>query len=448
MEMDYIVDKWLYNTVEYRWQPNRTQAVLFAAGSTCAVGGYSGPNDWYCGQGYGLREHLHLNYTQWQAASTIRAEHSSAAAAGKSYQALGPKIDQAKVMIGAMNQAEADLLTQFPNRMRNTARRIITQNLGASLPDKKSPNGAGLCWQFLLNNSPTGAGFADACFEIMKPGEEDAFMQFADLPPAATEFQTGVDVWYVKSGVAEGFQRQYRQLANVLVAEWWYYARQWHWTGWPGSCQAMGALGQFRNATTAQEYWDDRYVSAQAKPYRLKPGFFGRGGSLVVAVGRRMNNPLQIMMKSGQAPGTRGVFNFFTVNNDNRLMYAVSAARAGYHVQSQQNPWSYNSPPVKETTVTPGLYATSWVHPKIGNWTNFNLKFSDWDAMLIPVGQAWSDAVNGNYGARQPGVLSRLFSAASWESLDGTPPPTTVTGPPGMFGGNPDWNGLEARLMH
>ena len=117
MEMDYIVDKWLWLTLQ-RWEIDNVQMQMFNAPSTCNRG-----LPWYgtgkgvsVGNGAGHKRIL-LNKRHLTTTDQIKSTRQSAASQGKGYTALAPKIDRCRSEIQAMNEKEKELVRKLPQRV-------------------------------------------------------------------------------------------------------------------------------------------------------------------------------------------------------------------------------------------------------------------------------------------------------------------------------------------
>ncbi len=180
------------------------------------------------------------------------------------------------------------------------------------------------------------------------------------------------------------------------------------------------------------------YTGALCMPLILNPLFFGKQGSLVVGVSRKCKNPWDEIF------GTisKGLYKAFnpTVKN----MWAVSAARAGYRDPSDIGRYqiAYTDPAPLSSSSSPEQLRKNW-----------NLKETDWDAVFLPVKDAWKMCIGRN--VEDPGmfvggsdVLGTIMTE-QWLGLNGgsTPGFGTVSAPYRMSG-NLDWSGLSGKLTH
>jgi hypothetical protein len=218
---------------------------------------------------------------------------------------------------------------------------------------------------------------------------------------------------------------------------------QWPVFDWNGS----GAIPLFAGGGRA--YGDDPellsggakeqyYTGSLCMPLILNPLFFGKQGSLVVGVSRKCKNPWDEIF------GTisQGLYKAFnpTVKN----MWAVSASRAGYRDPSDIGRYqiAYTDPAPLSSSSSPEQLRKNW-----------NLKETDWDAVFLPVKDAWKMCIGGN--VEDPGmfvggsdVLGTIMTE-QWLGLNGgsTPGFGTVSAPFRMSG-NLDWSGLSGKLTH
>ena len=162
----------------------------------------------------------------------------------------------------------------------------------------------------------------------------------------------------------------------------------------------------------------------------LREKFFVRGGSLVVGLTRRMNNPFKFMF-----PGqSEGVMKPFTVDGGNRYMWTVSAAIAGY------NP--------KPREAAEGRYEVTFEdNSKDKLW---NLKTSDWDAVLLPLHRAWAQGKQGRkMEGETAGQILGQMKGGPWQPLYGGGGAPGAQGAPKLMGGGEvSYGGAEAWVLH
>ncbi len=410
MEMDAIVDSWLDLALTV-WEPEKEAARLFSLPSSCNVG------DWYAGESrYVNKEALRLNKRLWVPASRIRSTLVAANAARKSRAALLPDIELFRETLARMNDAEEELLLKLPDRIEHTVIEVLRKNL-KDTPNDLEAGGADLSFALLQSPSP----LLDYT-EIIEQGEESRFLNFTEVwDDPRDAFGTGTDDWWVLEPSGPGIQRRYRQ-SSRLVAEW-----DWHgalWTQTNLGCVVSGSISGSTSVTGAMAVDGTRHAETElCKPRKLTRDFFGRRGSIVVGVARRLNNPLYFAFGT---KGQEGIFRAFTLDEEGRFMWTAASARAGYNRN-----WPGQSR---------GEYDPTW-----WNIDAHNLMNTDWDALLLPLYRAFSPAPTGAFagGGTAGEVLSEL--SAAWRPLSsGGGAPGIQSAPPGMSGGAPDWGALNA----
>ena len=388
--MDYITDKWL-EKVDQKWEEDlRGVREFWNWQSTC--GTRNEGTDYWVGFS-GAHKQIFLNHSQMVSIDTIRSERRSAASRGGNYQALAPKIDQDRDTLRAMRQAEQRLLSDLPNRIEQTVRAAIRDNI-AETPNDQAAGGADLA-HVLIQHDPS------SYTETMKNREdqEKIFLAFGDFKPDLKEIsRRGVDRWWVRTGSGEGFQRQYRQ-SDPLRADWQWFGIKWVQT--PDACVPV-PKGVGFSAVQAMEVQDGYFDCRQpAEPYRLKEEFFGENGTILVGVKRKLNNPFAFIFADGVA---QGLFRAFTVP-DSRSMWTAAAARAGY------------APPGGKSGE--GAYEVTFLN--VAAQDTWNLCEPDWDAVLLPVALAFDDGKNHQFRNSGKSPLAELYGKLSPGSL-GAPP--------------------------
>ena len=409
MEMDAIVDKWLELTVDL-WDLDNKAVRAFAAGSSCSRGRYTGWDDWYTGRSYGQREHVKLNKGPWVKITEILSARAKAAAAGKSYGTLKPLIKQANRNIDDMGRRlEDDLIPNLPDRIERAVIEVLKKNVADTWHDKAA---GGADFMFALKQESDPNNYFDE-FGNTK-ADETLFLNYRgenlDNNPR-TVFGNGADEWFVRqihSG-GEGIQRMYYRPHQNLIAEWWWFGGQWHRVGNPPVCIRVGQLGQGYSSILGEDGWDeDYYVTALARPRRLAKTFFNEAGAIIVGVSRCMNNPFQFMLGANVGPNQRGIFNAFTLNEDRRFMWAAAAARAAYHMNPPEHNFDPGSGEAGE------FDSTFW--PKSREMEN--LKYSDWDAVLLPLLRAWSQGDPQRWvGGETAGEILGELRSGAWRPL-------------------------------
>lgn len=435
MEMDYIVDKWLERTVE-KWTVDKLKVTGFAALSSCGGAARTGSDDWYAGAGYWQREHVRLNRGQWVAVSDIISARASAAAQGSSYGALAPHIDAYKSAISTMNSAEEDLLDQLPGRIETVVKDILKRNVIDTRNDEVAGGGD---FMFVLLQENNAKGYT----EVPGQDEEWRFFRFAGAPdgvdkkgrPAGNDplpedvFGTGIDDWYVKkySGGGPGIQRMYEVSAENLVADWKWFGGNWQIVDW--ACVRVAQLGEGQTEVRAEDVYDSNYEGALCKPRKLKPEYFAKRGALVVGVSRRLNNPFYFVFGD---ESEAGIFKAFTIDNRQRFMWSVAAARAGF---SRKFP-----------DQSGGEYDPTYFDAQI---EDLNLRVTDWDAVLLPLHRAWAQGSALAWDGETAGQILSAVGGGGWQPVyggGGALGPQTA--PAGMGGGAANWGAMEGWTVH
>ena len=118
-----------------------------------------------------------------------------------------------------------------------------------------------------------------------------------------------------------------------------------------------------------------------AVPITLLPEFFGKSGSITVAIARKTPNPLAAFTPQGRSMMAPGILSAFNVSaaggNRPEYMCAISSARAAYK--------QYNSD--KKKKLESSEYTVGYV--KADREKTWNLSETDWDAVFLPVRHAW-----------------------------------------------------------
>lgn len=180
------------------------------------------------------------------------------------------------------------------------------------------------------------------------------------------------------------------------------------------------------------------YTGALCMPLILNPLFFGKQGSLVVGVSRKCTNPWDEIF------GTisQGLFKAF--NPVVKYMWAVSAARAGYRDPSGTGRYqiAYTDPAPLSSNSSPEQLKKNW-----------NLKETDWDAVFLPVKDAWKmclgqEVENPGMFVGSSDVLGTIMTE-QWQGLSGGASPSFGQVPaPHKMSGNLNWSGLSEKLTH
>ena len=431
MEMDYIVDKWLWLTLQ-RWDIDNLEMQLFNAPSTCNSG-----QPWY-GTGKGVfignsasHKRILLNKHQFTTTDEIKSARQSAAAQGKSYTALAPKIDQCRDQINAMNDKEKELIRKLPNRVKKTVEGVLKDNAKDTWNDGFAGGGR-IAYALKQEEQPL-----DNTFRVLEQKEEEDFLRHSDYIPeegssAKDVFGNGTDDWFVKqykSG-GPGLQRQYKRGHRILISEWDWCSSVWEEV--EGACVliAQTSASSSVKGDDPEIYDANYYITERAQPQVLKEAFFAKGDSLVVGLTRRLSNPFQFTAVGGDA----GIMTPFTVNGGRRQMWTVSAAIAGY------NP--------KPRSEAQGKYEVTY-EDNSGDKL-WNLKTSDWDAELLPLHRAWAKGKSRSWQGETAGQILNAVKGGPWTPLYGGGGDLGEQGAPkGMNeGAEVSYGGAEGWVVH
>ncbi len=407
MEMDAIVDKWL-ELVEDQWDRDENTIKLYNLTSCNQMR----PVALWNGISLAQDKEVLLNGYHIVKMLTINTTRDAAAAQGKSHKKLKDKIEKARQNIQAMNEAQEDLVKQMKGRIEATVAEVVAANVAETFNDQDA-GGAAIKHVCLLG---------DNYFRILRntQAEEKEFLAhsgFVDDPQ--TIFGKGIDRWFVRSGSGEGLGREYRQAGTTLLANWQWYSSHWVPAGVAG-CVFDSMISGTSQVTGQQGYDAGFYQTGTAKPHVLTESFFGKDGAIVVGLRRQLNNPLAYLF-AGNEPG---IFKAFTVPGTSRFMWTAAAARAGY--QSPREPG-------------PGHYETTFEKVDIDKL--WNLKTSDWDAVLLPLHRAWADGRDGR-------AWSDFTAGQVLQQVQANLGVGNLAAPPGMTGGTLNTSGLDGWVMH
>ncbi len=400
MEMDYIVDKWLELTLK-RWDMDNLRMRMFNAPSTCNRG-----LPWY-GTGKGVsvgnganHKRILLNKRHFTTTDEIKAARQAAAAQGKSHRALAPRIDRCRDEINAMNDKERELIRRLPQRVKRTVEEVLKENAKETWNDGFAGGGR---IQYALKQEERPL---DENFRVLELKEEEDFLRHSDHiteqgRTAKDVFGNGTDDWFVKRYKSEGpgLQRQYKRGHPILISEWDWCSSLWEIVD--GACVLVSQIsGSSSVKGDDPEIYDENYyITERAQPQVLKEKFFAKGGSLCVGLARRLNNPFQFMAVGGDA----GVLAPFTVSGGNRHMWTVSAAIAGYNPKPRQE--------------AQGKYEVTYEN-NAGDKL-WNLKTSDWDAVLLPLHRAWARGKDRRWQGETAGQILSEMKDGPWRPLYG-----------------------------
>jgi len=396
------------------WDIDNMKAIQWNALSDCPHPFHrTRPSNYWCGYS-GSDFEVFLNRSQMVNINTIKAARATAAGMGKSYFALGIKIQQDKMTIQAMNQAEQNLFSDLQSRITSVVEKAIAANISGT-PNDDAAGGAEIR-HCIIQDSPFNYT------RVLKNNESDEldFFVHGKFDPTIKTISTrGVDKWLVrKPSGQDGIVRVYEQQSNSLLAEWQWYSLKWIYVPPYGPCNPTPNGGS--NSVRGIDVYDQNFDGVASKPRILKENFFERPGALVVGLARKLNNPFAFLFSSGSPDG---LFKAFTVPGGSRAMWTVSASRGGYYTPF-------------ESDRKPGAYEITF--QAVGRDKLWNLREQDWDAIFLPVKHAWDKGVSRQWQSGDPSILSEVYSKLNAGSL---------SAPPGMQGGF-DLMGAKEQLWH
>ncbi len=314
-----------------------------------------------------------------QLAYTVAAE-----AKGKGSITNIPKVAEYSLNILQMMTKLNKLREEYPEKVKTTARQIAAANMMECQDD------------YMINVS---MGNSNTCFFTM-PGTEEyekTFISFAD--PTLKDFSpkkvfgAGTDDWIIRQSPI-GFWRVYNQTKTHLYAKW-----DWFWTRWvhvnlgeiqlhmppffPGGGKGRGHPeyhGYDSFFPLIKRNLPIGLVVPPAIPLTLTPLYFGKGGSITVAIARKTSNPFSVF-NGGRSLTASSILSAFNpaVAGGNRPEYmcAIASARAGYKPYAKDKDEKRKSADyLLGYTIADGEKA-------------WNLVETDWDAVMLPVRHAW-----------------------------------------------------------
>lgn len=133
-----------------------------------------------------------------------------------------------------------------------------------------------------------------------------------------------------------------------------------------------------------------------ANPRVLKQNYFGKAGTITVGLARKNENPwLSLLGRAGTALGIYSAFNPFEGCS---WSWAFASAKAGYKRLGEE---------YYDQGYPNRAYRIDWDSSN----QSWNLCQSDWDAVMVPVRCAESDAWNGNWNIGNTGMLADYVGA-------------------------------------
>lgn len=455
---DYVLDVWLEDTL-YTWNLRQQRLIAW-----CWAPDWH-RIDYWLGQSPGRRNVIQLHNGGWKSLATVMSMHASL---GMHWGQSAGLIDTYRARIIGLNAAEMSLVAGLQGHIQGAIRAVLQANTEPAPLDTQRD------MLYTETSSPASA--------YLKLGaSEYALMSYAGFmqPNAQVVIFEGMgdpnrpSAWLLLSE-SRGISRRYEQ-GSWLRARWNYNAtRQLNHK--PFTTQNLGQDYDEITGDDAISGWgmrDKKYSQTEpVNAYILSPDYFGKEGSIVVGVAKRMSNPYTFM-----APGaSRGIFSMFDVpgesNGRGRYQWAVAAARAGYwdawaNAGGSPRPHAENAGAYNPTldsfeigyeqSSTEMIAKGKWLgsiawergqprqpgQPGEPGWSgrryNANLMVIDWDAVLLPLRRAWSARTpawqpgrDSQAGVKQdysPGawigaptagtILNHLWTQAPWQRLYG-----------------------------
>ena len=314
---------------------------------------------------------------------------------------LQDQIEEDKSVIAAMNDREYSLQRDLHEHMDDAAREILKANLCYEQNFDKEI-GSSTCYHLEAVDTPM-----NSYMRYLSSDEEGRFLKWwkgvDNDCKVSEEFETGIDDWFVIN-TGDGFKREYKQSKSKALQS------SWHWKTWSWDCpggivpctKTLVDSGRLPlKAEDRMVYQKDYFVGEHAKPMILTEKYFGEEGTVSVRVARKNVNPFVRLLRGFvEADGIFAAFNPFV-----EWTFAVASAKAGYRRWN----WDANQP-VEEDGERE--YRIDWREDQ----TIWNLCTSDWDAVLIPVRMAKSDAKNEEWTLGRTGFLSDWMTG-DWEPL-------------------------------
>ena len=354
-QMDYIVGKWLRGVCS-QYDNDRSLARRIHAGSGCPFRhrfeGYN--NGWYIGSNpYRSLERVNLNWTHNEYEPDVRTvcnggfnRHVNSQKGSffptvgtADFNTLGQQIDNDKFAISQMSSAIERFACEMPQNIDNAAQAIARANIPTWLQ--------GRC-EIIVKQKQNPLDRYTGFFEPVgnNNASESLLMSLGDTGIASSTltaddlvrsvFKTGIDDWFVHSPrTTVGLQREYRQLPTRLNASWHWWAA--FWTCYQDQFGIwhhphLPASGAMRQAP-ANDFWDSRFVGANARPRFLNSRYFGPDGTITVGIVRLNTNPWYSIFRRVSEDGFYGAFNPGTD------LFCFASAKAGYKLFSIQPRW-------------------------------------------------------------------------------------------------------------
>lgn len=443
-QMDYIVYKWLEYACDLYDQDHREAEDMWNRSSNrCPLDpahlglGHIIPGiGWFIGDG--IHETINLNDTHHPLEAYVKGQLEIFNSAWmnapvnqrKSFYAfdvghidfgnLGAQIETDKNTIEFMNSALCQLGRGLPAKVEMTVNEVFEANIPLEIKDRCDlPQIFQSRYPFKFDSEEDG--YLDYLVRIGDSNQELRFLRYANdsFSSLFDVFDKGIDTWFVRSSSDTGFMRTYEQKSRVLVAKWNWWSYAWdcefiaHPYGGGDWIHPYHEHGSNNRRIEAEDCRDSRYDGVVAEPVALTSDYFSKNGTITVGVAVENQNPWTPILGTA----IKGIFSAFNIGGDVMPLYMVcfASAKAGYKE-------TLNWGNTRGVETDDRKYRVDWQ-----NEEDWNLRQSDWDAVLIPVRRAESPAVNGSWGdgnvdfldsyARQIGVHSTNMRAGGTKEM-------------------------------
>ncbi len=231
---------------------------------------------------------------------------------------------------------------------------------------------------------------ADQYMVQLNSGDERHFLNFAQefrgkAVSSASVMNKGAGLW-MKIVRGNGISRTYPP--DLLTATWYNSAKLWIHPPYSSCISCPVSLDP--SIVTAEGSRDSYYTGEAAKPLVLTRNYFQPDGAIVVAASVPLVNPF-----ASWGDVSKGLFSAFTVGGGSQKIMAVSAARAGY--RDHYANWSEGEYRNRQSCKSDSYIKESW-----------NLCEADWDAMFLPVNNSETISAD-NFNSLMASVGSTNF---------------------------------------
>ena len=447
-QMDYIVYKWLRHTENHYDIDKSTAINWYNKGTHCPLHSW-----WKVWDGEvpplvnGATERVTINWKPGILLSTIRSDANNFVVdqirshRASFYAALDfeKQIAADKNAIDAMNNAERWLAENLVSNINLSVRGVLIANLGQDATNslfcvqQESP---------LDGEYQSSDGDAKGYLTHLHNTSSDESRLVSFCGETSLD-EVGLDRWYVRGNglrSTEGLwdiQRSYKHWERDILLSQWYWSAAYsvcrHETVWhhAPAVEHTGNCGHSHTHDTcgrgaqhnANCYGDNEssgeptcwteltHIGEQAQPLIMRENYCGKAGTISVGLARKNENPVTRMIRGavGDLDGIFAAFNPFV-----EWTFAFASAKAGYR-RWKWNPDASGYLPVEDDRE----YRIDWYDKDERGW---NLYTSDWDAVLIPVRMAGSQAEVINGQRKWNSGDTKFFNSwvsESWQSLNG-----------------------------